>query len=92
MKEVLKKKENEPQLFYNMRKLFIDILKPKNKKQFSLYDMYSNIFINMIFLRCTYQKKTEDFIKDFFQKNKKKFTKLASNNIFDGLAITSSIK
>ena len=88
MKEVLKKKENEPQLFYNMRKLFIDILKPKNKKQFALYDMYSNIFINMIFLRCTYQKKTEDFI----QKNKKKFTKLASNNIFDGLAITSSIK
>ena len=33
--------------------------------------MYSNILINMIFLKCKYQEKTENNIKKFMKKYKK---------------------
>jgi len=68
----IEKKDNEIELYFNIRKIFIDTLKPKNEKQFKLYEMYSNILINKIFLKCGYEKKTEKIIKDFMAKHKKK--------------------
>lgn len=65
------KKDDEIEIFFNIRKIFIECLKPKNKKELALYNMYSNIFINILFLKCKYQKKTEDFIKKFLIKHKK---------------------
>ena len=66
------KKDTEINLYFNLRKSFIDLLKPKNKKQFELYNTYSNIFINMLFLKCNYNKKTEKFIQNFIEKHKNK--------------------
>jgi hypothetical protein len=66
----VKKKENEIELYYNLRKKFIELLKPKNNKNLKLYEMYSNIFINKIFLKCGYYDKTEKFIKNFLIKYK----------------------
>lgn len=72
---VINKKENEVELFYNIRKIFINLLKPKTIKQTKLFEMYSNIFINMIFYKCRYLDKTEEFIKNFLLKNKSKIEK-----------------
>ena len=65
------KNNDEIYLFFNIRKLFIELLKPKNLKEFNLYSMYSHIFINIIFLHCRYSIKTEKFIKKFLKKYKK---------------------
>ena len=72
---VINKKENEVELFYNIRKIFIHLLKPKTIKQTKLFEMYSNIFINMIFYKCRYLDKTEEFIKNFLLNNKNKIEK-----------------
>ena len=66
------KKDTEINLYFNLRKSFIDLLKPKNKKQFELYNAYSNIFINILFLKCHYSEKTEKFIQKFIKKYKNK--------------------
>jgi len=71
----IKRRDFEPELFFKIRNTFIDLLKPKNKNELDLYDMYSNIFINIFFLDCRYQAKTENFIKDFLKKYKSKFIK-----------------
>lgn len=71
-KYYVKKKDTEITLYFNLRKSFIDLLKPKNKKEFELYDAYSNIFINMFFLKCHYGEKTEKFIQNFMKKYKDK--------------------
>lgn len=68
---ILEKNENEINLYFNIRKKFIETLKPKNIKEFKLFEMYSNVLINMIFLKCHYQEKTEKKIKDFIKKYKK---------------------
>lgn len=65
----LEKNENEINLYFTIRKIFIQTLKPKNLKEFKLYEMYSNILINILFLKCHYQTKTEKKIKDFINKN-----------------------
>jgi hypothetical protein len=67
----IKKSENEIDLYFNIRKLFIELLKPKNNKQYKLYESYSHMFINIIFLKCRYRKKSEEFIKKFLDKFKK---------------------
>ena len=66
----IKKNDDEVEIFYNMRKKFIELLKPKNNKNLKLYEMYSHIFINKIFLKCRYLTKTENFIKKFLIKHK----------------------
>jgi hypothetical protein len=66
----IKKKENEVDLFFNIRKIFVNSFKPKNIKENKLYEMYSNIFIYMIFYKCRYNDKTEKIIKKFLLKNK----------------------
>jgi hypothetical protein len=75
------KKENEIQLFFDIRKIFIELSKPINKKEFELINMYSNILINILFLKCRYEKKTEKFIKEIIHKNKDLFFRNISNNI-----------
>jgi hypothetical protein len=72
---LINRKENEVELLYNIRKIFVDLSKPKTIKQTKLVEMYSNIFINMIFYKCRYLDKTEEFIKKFLLKNKNKIKK-----------------
>ena len=79
---------DEIEIHYNIRKFFIECLKPKNKKQILLYEMYSHIFINMLFLKCKYQIKTENFIKKFLKKYRKKI-QLAFNNISNNIINSS---
>jgi hypothetical protein len=64
----INKKENEIDYYYNIRKIFIENLKPKNNKEFKLYEMYSNIFINILFLKCRYLQDTEKNIKKLIKK------------------------
>jgi hypothetical protein len=66
----IKKKDDEIYLYYNIRKIFIDSLKPKNNKELKLFDMYSNILINVLFLKCRYSDNTEKIIKKFIKNNK----------------------
>jgi hypothetical protein len=80
-KYILIKNNNENDISYNVRKSFLEILKPKDQKEFNLYNMYSNIFVNMIYLKCKYSEKTEKFIKNFLKKNKKILTKLTKLSI-----------
>jgi hypothetical protein len=65
----IQKKEDEIFLYYELRKIFVDSFKPKNNKEFKLLEMYSNILINIVFLKCRYSDKTEKKIKDFIKKN-----------------------
>lgn len=74
----IKKKDNEIYLYYNIRKIFIDLLKPKNNKELKLFEMYSNIFINILFLKCRYSSNTEKIIKKFLKNNKNKINKYVS--------------
>jgi hypothetical protein len=68
---IVKKKENENELYFHIRKIFIETFCPKTLKDFKLYELYSHIFINITFLNCRYNKNTEKFIK----KNLNKFEK-----------------
>jgi hypothetical protein len=70
----LVKKDNEINLYYNIRKLFIENNNPKNEKELKKYDNYSHILVNILFLKCRYSKKTEDIIKKFLKKHKSKLT------------------
>jgi hypothetical protein len=77
----IKKKEHEIFLYYELRKIFVDSFKPKNNKEFKLLEMYSNIFINILFLKCRYNTKTEKKIKDFMKKNIKLINFIKNNNL-----------
>lgn len=70
---------NESTFSYNIRKSFVELLKPKTKKEFELYVMYSHVFNNMYFLKCRYQESTEQFINNFLKKYSKKFLYKISN-------------
>jgi hypothetical protein len=74
----LKKHNHEISLKYNLRKFFIETQYPKNKKELELYIMYSNILINMIFLKCRYQDKTEKIVKKFLQDYKNVYIKMVN--------------
>jgi hypothetical protein len=71
----IKKHENEIDLYFNVRKIFVQLLKPKNDKQYKLYEAYSNMFINILFLKCRYNEKNEKFIVNFLKKFKTKLKK-----------------
>lgn len=81
VKLIIHKRVDEIELYFNIRKVFIECLVPKNNKELSLYEMYSNIFINILFLKCRYQEKTEKFIKKFLIKYKKKIEKNIEINL-----------
>ena len=42
---------DESTILYNIRKSFVELLKPNSKKEFELYVMYSHVFNNMYFLK-----------------------------------------
>ena len=71
----IKKHENEIDLYFNVRKIFVQLLKPKHDKQYKLYEAYSNMFINILFLKCRYNEKNEKFIVNFLKKFKTKLKK-----------------
>jgi hypothetical protein len=77
----IKKYENEIDLYFNIRKLFIELLNPKNNKEYKLYESYSHMFINIVFLKCRYEEKSEKFIKIFLDKYKKNITIYIKNKI-----------
>jgi hypothetical protein len=66
------KRDDEINLYYNIRKLFIENNNPKNEKELKKYENYSHILINIIFLKCRYSTKSEKVIKDFMKKHKSK--------------------
>ena len=70
---------DESTFLYNIRKSFVELLKPNSKKEFELYVMYSHVFNNMYFLKCRYQESTEQFINNFLKKYDKKFLYKISN-------------
>lgn len=72
-KYIIKKKEDEINIYYNIRKKFINTLKPKNKKEYNIYELYSHILINILFLKCRYHKDTENTINNYIQKYKNNF-------------------
>lgn len=70
MKYIIERNKDEIDLYYNIRKVFIDKSNPKNIKEFRLITMYSHILINILFLKCRYENKTEKKIKEFLDKYK----------------------
>lgn len=73
MKYNISKKNNyELQYHYDIRKKFIHYLNPKSKKDLILYDNLSHIFINIIFLKCSYNFQTEKLVFDIAKKIKEK--------------------
>lgn len=78
----VEKHDDEVLVYYNLRKIFIELSKPKNNKELKYYEMYSNVLINMVFLKCRYQGKTEKIIKKFMKKYKKVLNNFNLNIIF----------
>jgi len=66
----IKRNKNEIDLYYDIRKFFIFKNNPVTQSKFLLIQMYSNILINIIFLKCRYEKKTEKLIVEFIKKYK----------------------
>jgi hypothetical protein len=80
----IEKKDNEIELYFNIRKNFIESLKPKNEKELKLLNMYSNILLNMLFLKCKYSIKTEKNMKKYLKKLKNTlFFRNISNNVIN---------
>jgi hypothetical protein len=77
----IKKGIDEINLYYNIRKEFIILSNPKSDKEFKLYEMYSHILIDIVFLKCRYEKKTEKYIKDFMAMHKNKIISNIKLNI-----------
>jgi hypothetical protein len=75
---LIKKGKDEINLYYNLRKEFIILSNPKSDKEFKLYEMYSHILIDIIFLKCRYEKKTEKMILTYIKKNRKNLMNLFS--------------
>jgi len=64
---LLKKNKYELKEHYNLRKKIVFYLNPKNKKEFIYYSNLSNIILNKIYLKCKYEKKTEELIKNILK-------------------------
>ena len=80
----IEKTDNEIELYFNIRKNFIESLKPKNEKELKLLNMYSNILLNMLFLKCKYQINTQKKMMNYLKKLKKTlFFRNISNNIIN---------
>lgn len=58
--------------YFNIRKKIINYFKPKNNEDYIYYNNLSNIFINIIYLRCKYNKKTEKIIFEKINKTNNK--------------------
>lgn len=54
---IVNKNRNEPIHHYNERGYFIVCQKPTNKNEYNKAVIYSNIFINVKYLKCSYNTK-----------------------------------
>lgn len=81
-KYILVRRDNEVDIYFELRELFFNKMKPKKltEKSFKLYEMYSDILINIIFLKCRYQEKTESIIKQFFNKYMNNLSEIIKRN------------
>lgn len=66
----IKKNFLETDYNYSLRKLFINYYNPKNKKELNNAIMYSNIWCNIIFLKCKYNKDIENNINNLINEEK----------------------
>ena len=82
MKFKLIKNKYELNKYFEIRKKIIDFYNPKNKKDFIYIDNLSHIYINMKFMDCKYNVKTEKIINNIVEKmnNKKNNKKDKLNN------------
>ena len=64
MKYIIKKHYIVLDKYYSIRKKYIESIYPKTKKELLLYENYSNIIINILYLGCKYDKKTVNMIKN----------------------------
>lgn len=55
---------------FKIRKKFIELFKPNNKKNLLYVENLSFILINMVFLKCKYSKETENNILLIIQMSK----------------------
>jgi hypothetical protein len=67
-KFLIKEKHNEPNKFYTLRSKFITNLKPKDDKTLLVISMYSQILVNMVYLKCRYQEKIEKKVYKYLEK------------------------
>lgn len=72
----IKRNEDEPIKRYELRKLFISLIDGMN---IDLKILYSNIFVNNIYLGCKYSKEIEKNLDEIINKNKTKIKKLLNN-------------
>ena len=85
MKFNLMKNKYELNKHFEIRKKIIDFYDPKNNQDFIYINNLSHIYINMKFLNCTYNSKTEKIVNNLlenFNKNNKKINnkKININN------------
>lgn len=66
----IKKNFLETDYNYSLRKLFINYYNPKNKKELNNAIMYSNIWCNIIFLKCKYNNDIENNINNLINEEK----------------------
>lgn len=70
MKFNIHKNNHELNNQYEIRKKIITYCNPKNKNDLIYFENLSHIFINIVFLKCTYNKKTELIIYNLIKKMK----------------------
>jgi len=81
MKFNLIKNKYELNKHFEIRKKIIDFYDPKNNQDFIYINNLSHIYINIKFLNCTYNSKTEKIINNFLEKLNKKINKNSNKNI-----------
>ena len=70
MKYNIIKNTNELDVNFKIRKKFIEYLNPKNKKELILFNNYSNILINIIYLGNKFDSSTTNIIKEILKSSK----------------------
>ena len=80
MKFKLIKNKYELSKYFEIRKKIIDFYNPKNNKDFIYIDNLSHIYINMKFMGCKYNVKTEKIINNIIAKMNSKYRNDKNNN------------
>ena len=84
MKFNIHKNDHELNNHYEIRKKIITYFNPKNKNDLIYFENLSHIFINLVFLKCNYNKKTELLIYNLIKNMK-------NNNIIKLLPVNYSL-
>ena len=81
MKFNLVKNKYELNKHFEIRKKIIEFYNPKNNQDFIYINNLSHIYINMKFLNCKYNSKTEKIVNNLLQKFNKKVNINFNKNI-----------